>query len=58
MLGGALAVTSLIAAAAAAAFAVKRRRRDKDLLCKKEVKDLSFILQNPSSTFHQNTWSH
>lgn len=56
MLGGALAVTSLIAAAAA--FAVKRRRRDKDLLCKKEVKDLSFILQNPSSTFHQNTWSH
>lgn len=55
MLGGALAVTSLIAAAAAAAFAVKRRRRDKDFLCKKEVKDLSFILQNPSSTFHQNT---
>lgn len=55
MLGGALAVTSLIAAAAAAAFVVKRRRRDKDLLCKREVKDLSFILQNPSSTFHQNT---
>lgn len=55
MLGGALAVTSLIAAAAAAAFAVKRRRRDKDFLCKKEVKDLSFTLQNPSSTFHQNT---
>ncbi|KAJ6940918.1 hypothetical protein NC651_006896 [Populus alba x Populus x berolinensis] len=55
VLGGALAVTSLIAAAAAAAFAVKRRRRDKDLLCKREVKDLSFILQNPSTTFHQNT---
>ncbi|XP_061968179.1 uncharacterized protein LOC133691616 [Populus nigra] len=55
VLGGALAVTSLIAAAAAAAFAVRRRRRDKDFLCKKEVKDLSFILQNPSSTFHQNT---
>lgn len=55
MLGGALAVTSLIAAAAAAAFVVKRRRRDKDLLCKREVKDLSFILQNPSTTFHQNT---
>ncbi|KAG6785078.1 hypothetical protein POTOM_010801 [Populus tomentosa] len=55
VLGGALAVASLIAAAAAAAFAVKRRRRDKDLLCKKEVKDLSFIPQNPSSTFHQNT---
>ncbi|KAJ6686639.1 hypothetical protein OIU79_016414 [Salix purpurea] len=47
VLGGALAVSSLIAAAAA--FAVKRRRR-RYKKCKKEVKDLSFTLQNSCLT--------